>query len=163
MITITDNRADACLVVIRFYSKFRFYGYPKYVCLHSYYELFLFHKIHKMLQNQVHQTSGYISYKNQIPCQNYRAVLTMRHAKELSNFPHHNNTRTTKISLLLVPMLDEYLHRPSHPLFQGVHLVYRPSKNPSSLVHLKAHQILDLLLKSSKFSFTKKKIVCVTE
>jgi hypothetical protein len=26
----------------------------------------------------------------------------MLHAKELSNFPHHNNTRTTKILLLLV-------------------------------------------------------------
>jgi hypothetical protein len=29
----------------------------------------------------------------------------MLHAKELSNFPHHNNTRTTKILLLLVTKL----------------------------------------------------------
>src|SRR5215831_18412576 len=44
---------------------------------------------------------------------------------------------------------DEYLRPPSHPLFQCVYSTFRPPKSPSSLVHLKAHQIPDLLLKSS--------------
>jgi hypothetical protein len=78
------NHTNVYLVVIRFFSKFRFMIIQ--ICLHSFYELFLFRKIHKMLQNQGHQTSAHISYRNQIRSPSDRVILTVLHAKELSNF-----------------------------------------------------------------------------
>jgi hypothetical protein len=83
-IHVIDNHVIVSLFETLSFFQDRLYADLKYVFLHKYYALPLFHKIHTMLQIPILYMLAYTSYKGRCRYQGRIRVLATLHAKVLS-------------------------------------------------------------------------------